>query len=246
MNKPTHQDFLKAGVHLGHMTSKWNPKMRQFIYTQHKGTHIIDVHQAAMRLQKAAEIAQSLASDGKKILFVATKKQAKNLVREKAQKLGMPYVTERWLGGTLTNFVTIRKLLKKMVSGEKMMRSVTYQNMAKKEQLMIARDHKKLKKLLEGVADTTRLPAAIFVVDVAREAIAVREAKKLQIPVIGIVDTNADPSPIDYPIPGNDDAFRSITLLVEAISNAIEKGLAQRKTHKSNAESDNPTASDRA
>ena len=226
-----HKDLLDARVHFGHLTSKWHPNMAPFIFMERNGIHIIDLNKTLLQLQEATHALKALASAGKRILFVATKKQAKAVVAQEAKRLGMPYVTERWLGGTLTNFVTIRRLIKKMSSFDKLMRDAAYQNMAKKEQLMIAREKAKLARLLQGIADTTRLPAALFVVDIKREHIAVKEAQKLGIPVFALTDTNADPTGVDYPIPSNDDASRSIEVLVKAIASALADGLAERKKH---------------
>mmetsp|Transcript_4512 Transcript_4512/g.10204 ORF Transcript_4512/g.10204 Transcript_4512/m.10204 type:complete len:363 (-) Transcript_4512:4099-5187(-) len=224
-----HKDLLHASVHLGHLASKWHPNMAPFIFMERNGTHIIDLHTTLSQLQEAMNTLKALAKAGKKILFVATKKQAKDVVEQEARRLGMPYVTERWLGGTLTNFATIRRLLKKMSSFDKLMRGAAYQNMAKKEQLMIAREKAKLERLLYGIADVTRLPAALCVVDIKKEHIAVKEARKLDIPVFALTDTNTDPNWIDHPIPSNDDASRSIELIIRAIGSAIEDGLAERK-----------------
>lgn len=229
--KLQHKDLLEAGVHFGHLTRKWHPNMAPFIFMERHGIHIIDLNKTLLQLQEATQALQGLARAGKRILFVATKKQAKAVVEQEAKRLGMPYVTERWLGGTLTNFVTIRRLIKKMTSFEKLMKDTAYQNMAKKEQLMIAREKAKLERLLLGVADTTRLPAALVIVDINREHIAVKEAQKLGIPVFALTDTNTDPTCVDYPIPSNDDASRSVELIIKALGSAIEDGLAERKKH---------------
>ena len=226
-----HKDLLDAGVHFGHLTRKWNPNMAPFIFMERKGIHIIDLNKTLLQLQEATLALKALARVGKRILFVATKKQAQAVVKQAANQLGMPYVTERWLGGTLTNFATIRRLIKKMSSFDKLMQDTAYQNMAKKEQLMIAREKAKLARLLQGIANTTRLPAALVVVDIQREHIAVKEAQKLGIPVFALIDTNSDPTWIDYPIPSNDDASRSIEVIVKAMSSAIEDGLAERKKY---------------
>jgi len=223
-----HKDLLNAGVHFGHLTRKWHPNMAPFIFMERNGIHIIDLNKTLTHLQEATQVLKTMASAGKKILFVATKKQAKALVAQEATRLGMPYVTERWLGGTLTNFATIRRLLKKMESSDKLMKDKAYQNMAKKEQLMIARENAKMKRLLQGVAEVTRLPAALFIVDIKREHIAVKEAKKLGIPVIALTDTNTDPTQIDYPIPSNDDSSSAVELIMKAVGSAIEEGLAAR------------------
>ncbi len=224
-----HKDLLDARVHFGHLTSKWHPNMAPFIFMERNGIHIIDLNKTLLQLQEATHALKAIASAGKRILFVATKKQAKGVVEQEAKRLGMPYITERWLGGTLTNFATIRRLLKKMSSFDKLMKDTAYQNMAKKEQLMIAREKEKLERLLQGIADTTRLPAALFIVDIKKEHIAVKEARKLGIPVFALTDTNTDPTWIDYPIPSNDDASRSIALIMKAVGSAIEEGQAERQ-----------------
>ncbi len=227
-----HKDLLDAGVHFGHLTSKWHPNMAPFIFMERNGIHIIDLNKTLLQLQEATRALKVIASAGKRILFVATKKQAKGVVEQEAKRLGMPYITERWLGGTLTNFATIRRLLKKMSSFDKLTKSTAYDNMAKKEQLMIAREKTKLERLLQGIADTTRLPAALFIVDVKKEHIAVKEARKLGIPVFALTDTNTDPTCVDYPIPSNDDASRSVELIIKTIGSAIEEGLEERRKHK--------------
>lgn len=215
--------------------------MAPFIFMERHRFHLIDLNKTLQQLQAAAQALQAIARVGKKILFVATKKQAKVLMMQEAQRLGMPYITERWLGGTLTNFVTIRRLIKKMTSLERMMKSPTYRNMAKKEQLMMAREQDKLARMLQGIADLTRLPSALFVVDINKEHIAVQEANKLGIPVFALVDTNTDPRLVEYPIPGNDDATRSISLLVKTIGSAIEAGLAMRGQDKQAATTEKET-----
>ena len=205
--------------------------MAHFIFMGHGGSHIIDLKKTVQQLQEATHALKSIASAGKRVLFVATKKQAKAVVAQEAKRLGMPYITERWLGGTLTNFATIRKSLKKMASFDKLMKEPAYQNMAKKEKLMMAREKTKLERLLQGIADTTRLPSALFIVDPNREHIAVKEAQKLGIPIFAMVDTNTDPTLIDYPISSNDDASRAIELIMKAVGSAIEDGLQERKQH---------------
>lgn len=225
---PQQKDLLDAGVHLGHLARKWHPNMAPFIFMERQRIHFIDLNKTLQQLQEATQALEAIARSGKKILFVATKKQAKALITQEAQRLGMPYMTERWLGGTLTNFITIRRLIKKMTATERMMKSPTYKNMAKKEKLMMARAKDKLVRILQGIADLTRLPSALFVVDIKKEHIAVQEANKLGIPIFAFVDTNTDPTLVDYPIPSNDDALRSISLLVKAIGSAIEAGLAMR------------------
>jgi len=223
MQKLEHKDLLDAGVHFGHLTRKWNPAMAPYIFMEKNGIHIIE---------DATEAMKAVVRSGRKVMFVATKKQAKEVVEQEAQRLNMPYVTERWQGGMLTNFATIRKSLKKMAGIEKLMKEEAYQNLAKRERLMISRAKAKLERVLGGISDLNRLPAALFVIDIKREHIAVAEAQKLNIPVFGIVDTNSDPTKIDYPIPGNDDAFKSIKLITSYIGQALEEGLAERKKDK--------------
>lgn len=232
MQKLEHKDLLDAGVHFGHLTRKWNPAMAPYIFMEKNGIHIIDLHKTLGCIDEATEALKSVVRSGRKVMFVATKKQAKEVVETTAQKLNMPYVTERWLGGMLTNFATIRKSLKKMQGMEKLMKEEAYLNLAKRERLMITREKDKLQKVLGGIADLNRLPAALFVVDIKREHIAIAEAHKLNIPVFGIVDTNSDPNKIDYPIPGNDDAFKSIQLLTSYIGGALEEALSERKKDK--------------
>lgn len=232
MQKLEHKDLLDAGVHFGHLTRKWNPAMAPYIFMEKNGIHIIDLHKTLTCLEDATEAMKAIVRSGRKVMFVATKKQAKEVVEQEAQRLNMPYVTERWQGGMLTNFATIRKSLKKMAGMEKLMKEEAYQNLAKRERLMISRAKDKLEKVLGGISDLNRLPAALFVVDIKREHIAIAEAQKLNIPVFGIVDTNSDPSKIDYPIPGNDDAFKSIKLITNYIGKALEEGLAERKKDK--------------
>lgn len=230
--KLEYNDLLNAGVHFGHLTRKWNPKMARFIFMERNGIHIIDLNKTIESLDKAAYSLKNIVRSGRKVMFVATKKQAKELIANEATKLRMPFVTERWLGGMLTNFSTIRKSLKKMASIDKMIKGETYLNLAKRERLMITRDREKLERVLGGIADLNRLPAALFVIDVKREHIAVKEAQKLNIPVFGMVDTNSDPDNIDFPIPANDDAYKSIALITEYIGSVIEDGLAERKMDK--------------
>lgn len=235
MSKLTYNDLLDAGVHFGHLTRKWDPKMAPFIFMERNGIHIIDLNKTIVCLEDAADYIQSIVRSGRKVMFVATKKQAKNIVEEHAKRLKMPYVTERWLGGMLTNFSTIRKSLKKMSSIEKLMKDEAYQNLAKRERLMISREKSKLEKVLGGIADLTRLPAALFVVDIKREHIAIKEAQKLNIPVVAMVDTNSNPDLVDMPIPANDDAWKSIQLVTDYIAKAVEDGLMERKKDKDEA-----------
>lgn len=233
MAEITYKDLLDAGVHFGHLTRKWNPKMAPYIFMEKNGIHIIDLNKTLAALDEASNAVKGIVRSGKKIMFVATKKQAQDIVKQEADRLNMPFVTERWLGGMLTNFATIRKSLKKMSNLDKMMKDEqTVKNIAKRERLMIGREREKLERVLGGIADQSRLPAALFIVDIKREHIAVKEAKKLNIPVFALVDTNSDPSEVDYPIPANDDAFKSISLLVKAFGQAIEEGLQERKKDK--------------
>jgi small subunit ribosomal protein S2 len=234
-DKLTQKDLLDAGVHFGHLTRKWDPKMAQFIFMEKNGIHIIDLNKTLENLEKASYALKNIVRSGRKILFVATKKQAQDVVAEEARRLNMPYVTERWLGGMLTNFATIRKSLKKMSSIEKMMKDESYTNLAKRERLMVSREKEKLERVLGGIADLNRLPAALFVIDVKREHIAVKEAQKLNIPVFGMVDTNSDPTGVDFPIPSNDDAFKSISLITGYIGKQVEEALMERKKDKEEA-----------
>ncbi|MCC5938587.1 MAG: 30S ribosomal protein S2 [Lunatimonas sp.] len=230
-----YKDLLDAGVHFGHLTRKWDPRMAPYIFMEKNGIHIIDLNKTLVCLEEASNAIKQIVRSGKKVMFVATKKQAKDLVAEEARRLKMPYVTERWLGGMMTNFATIRKSLKKMSSIDKLMKDEAYKNLAKKERLMITRQREKLELVLGGIADLTRLPSALFVVDIKREHIAISEAKKLGIPVFALVDTNSNPNEVDFPIPANDDAFKSISLLVKAFGAAIEEGLSERKKDKDDA-----------
>jgi len=230
-----HKDLLDAGVHFGHLTRKWDPNFAPYIFMERNGIHIIDLHKTLECLEEANHAVRNIVRSGRKILFVATKKQAVSVVEEEAKRLRMPFVTERWLGGMLTNFSTIRKSLKKLASMEKLMKDEAYQNMAKRERLMIHREKEKLEKVLGGIADLTRLPAALFVVDIKKEHIAVSEAQKLNIPVFALVDTNSNPELADHPIPCNDDAFKSIDLLVKAFAAAVEEGLNERMKEKEEA-----------
>ncbi len=235
MSKIEYKDLLDAGVHFGHLTRKWDPRMSPYIFMEKNGIHIIDLNKTLACLEEASNAIKQIVRSGKKIMFVATKKQAKDLVAAEAQRLNMPYVTERWLGGMLTNFATIRKSLKKMSSLEKLMKEDGYKNLAKKERLMVSRQKEKMETILGGIADLSRLPAALFVVDIKREHIAIAEAQKLGIPVFALVDTNSNPNEVDFPIPANDDAFKSVSLLVKAFGAAIEEGLSERKKDKDDA-----------
>lgn len=233
--KLTYQSLLEAGVHFGHLTRKWNPKMSEYIFMENNGIHLIDLNKTLECIEEAGFALKNIVRSGRKIMFVATKKQAKDIVTEEAKRLNMPYVTERWLGGMLTNFATIRKSLKKLSQIEKLMKDEAYTNMAKRERLMLTREKAKLEKLLGGITDLNRLPAALFVIDVKREHIAVSEAQKLNIPVFAMVDTNSDPDGVDFPIPANDDAFKSIHLITTYIGKVIEEALMERKKEKDEA-----------
>lgn len=234
MPRTDFNQLLEAGVHFGHLKRKWNPKMAPYIFMEKNGIHIIDLHKTSVKLDEASSALQQIARSGRKILFVATKKQAKEIVAEKVGAIGMPYVTERWAGGMLTNFPTIRKAVKKMSTIDKMNADGTFAQFSKREKLQISRQRAKLEKNLGSIADLTRLPAALFVIDVQKESNAVKEAKKLNIPVFAMVDTCCDPTNIDYVIPANDDATKSIALILDAVSGAITEGLAERKLEKEN------------
>ncbi|HAA13907.1 MAG TPA: 30S ribosomal protein S2 [Cytophagales bacterium] len=246
MEKVTYDDLLEAGVHFGHLTRKWDPRMAPFIFMERNGIHIIDLNKTLASLDAAQSAVKGIVRSGRKVMFVATKKQAKDIVTEEARRLKMPFVTERWLGGMLTNFATIRKSLKKMSTIDKMQKGEEWAALAKRERLMITREREKLERVLGGVADLTRLPAALFVVDVKREHIAVKEAQKLNIPVFGLVDTNSNPDSIDFPIPGNDDAWKSINLVVKAFAKAVEEGLMERKRDKDESKLQEEEAAKRA
>ena len=232
MSRTNFDTLLQAGCHFGHMKRKWNPAMSQYIYTERNGIHIIDLHKTAAKIDEAAEALKQIAKSGKKVLFVATKKQTKEIIAEKASSVNMPYVIERWPGGMLTNFPTIRKAVKKMANIDKLMQDGTYSNLSKRELLQITRQRPKLEKNLGSIADLTRLPSALFVVDVLKEQIAVREANRLGIPVFGIVDTNSNPNNIDFVIPANDDAKDSVEVILNACCQAINEGLEERKVEK--------------
>jgi len=229
MSKTSIQQLLDAGVHFGHLKRKWNPAMSPYIFMEKEGIHIIDLQKTQVKLEEAAAAVKQIAKSGRKILFVATKKQAKDIVAEHVQKVNMPYVTERWPGGMLTNFPTIRKAVKKMSSIDKMATDGTYDNLSKREKLQIARQRAKLEKNLGSIADLTRLPAAMFIVDICKEHIAVHEARRLNIPIFAMVDTNSDPNLVDFPIPANDDASKSISLILDVVCGAILEGLEERK-----------------
>ena len=232
MTQVTFEELLDAGCHFGHLKRKWNPNMAPYIFMERNGIHIIDLYKTQAKMDEAANALCQLAKSGKRVLFVATKKQAKDVVAELAQKVNMPYVTERWPGGMLTNFATIRKAVKKMTSIDKMMTSDAYKSLSKREKLQIEREREKLEKNLGSIADLSRLPSALFVVDIMKEHIAVAEARKLNIPTFAIVDTNTNPNLIDFPIPANDDASKSIALIVGKMVDAIEEGITERKNNK--------------
>ena len=229
MQKTTFEQLLEAGVHFGHLKRKWNPNMAPYIFMEKNGIHIIDLHKTIVKIDEAASAMKQIAKSGRKILFVATKKQAKDIVSERVKQINMPYVTERWPGGMLTNFPTIRKAVKKMTSIDKMATDGTFVTLSKRERLQITRQRAKLEKNLGSISDLTRLPAALFVVDVGKEYIAVREAIRLSIPVFAMVDTNSDPNLVDFPIPANDDASKSISLIINILCEAISEGLNERK-----------------
>jgi len=236
MEKTTFEQMLQAGVHFGHLKRKWNPHMAPYIFTEKKGIHIIDLHKTVVKLDEAAAAMKQIAKSGKKILFVATKKQAKEIVADRVKAVGMPYVTERWSGGMLTNFATIRKGVRKMSQIDKMEQDGTLNTMSKRERLQVSRQRAKLEKNLGSISDLTRIPSAIFIVDVVKENIALAEARKLGIPVFAMVDTNSDPRPVDFPIPANDDASRSIGLVLDVLVQAVAEGLQDRKADKDQAD----------
>ena len=232
------QELLDAGVHFGHLTRKWDPNMAPYIYGERNGVHIIDLYKTAAKIDEAAEALKKIAASGRKILFVATKKQAKEIISEKSKSVNMPYITERWPGGMLTNFVTIRKAVKKMSSIDRMKQDGSFDALSKREKLQINRQREKLEKNLGSISDMTRLPGALFIVDVKKEHIAVAEAKNLNIPIFAMVDTNSDPRGIDYVVPSNDDASKSINKVLGYITDAIAEGLADRKVNKDIKDSD--------
>lgn len=226
------KELLEAGVHFGHLTRKWNPNMAPYIYMERNGIHVINLYKTVAKLEEANEALKKIAASGRKILFVATKKQAKDIMAEKVSNVNMPYITERWPGGMLTNFVTIRKAVKKMASVDRMKKDGTFNTLSKKERLQVDRMRAKLEKNLGSIADMTRLPGALFIVDTMREHIAVKEAQKLNIPIFAMVDTNSDPRDIDYVIPSNDDASKSIEIILEHVTQAVAEGLSERKSEK--------------
>jgi small subunit ribosomal protein S2 len=235
MGKIEVKELLDAGVHFGHLTRKWNPNMAPFIYMERNGIHIINLYKTVAKIEEASEALKKIAASGRKILFVATKKQAKEIVADSASKVNMPYITERWPGGMLTNFVTIRKAVKKMAAIDRMKKDGTFNTLSKKERLQVGRLREKLEKNLGSISDMTRLPGALFVVDIIREHIAIKEAQKLNIPIFAMVDTNSDPREVEYVIPSNDDASKSITKILENITPAIQEGLAERNSEKENS-----------
>ena len=235
MGKIEVKELLDAGVHFGHLTRKWNPNMAPFIYMERNGIHIINLYKTVAKIEEASEALKKIAASGRKILFVAKKKQAKEIVADSASKVNMPYITERWPGGMLTNFVTIRKAVKKMAAIDRMKKDGTFNTLSKKERLQVGRLREKLEKNLGSISDMTRLPGALFVVDIIREHIAIKEAQKLNIPIFAMVDTNSDPREVEYVIPSNDDASKSITKILENITPAIQEGLAERNSEKENS-----------
>lgn len=232
MAKESVKNLLEAGVHFGHLTRKWNPNMAPYIFMEKNGIHIIDLHKTAVKLEEASNALSKIASSGRKILFVATKKQAKEVVAKHAESVNMPYITERWPGGMLTNFVTIRKAVKKMNSIDRMKKDGTFETLSKKERLQVDRQRLKLERDLGSISDMTRIPSAIFIVDTVREHIAVAEAQKLGIPIFAMVDTNTDPREVDYGIPANDDASKSIDIILTNVTDSIKEGLSARKAEK--------------
>jgi small subunit ribosomal protein S2 len=238
MSKVTFDELLESGVHFGHLKRKWHPNMAPYIFDEKKGIHIIDLNKTILKLEDAANAVRQIARSGKKIMFVATKKQAKGIVEEKIREVGMPFVTERWPGGMLTNFATIRKAVRKMNNIDKMKVDGTFTTLSKRERLQVDRQRAKLDKNLGSVADLTRLPAAMFIIDIKKEHIAVAEAKRLSIPTFAMVDTNSDPTQVDFPIPANDDASKSIAKILDVICGAIKEGLEERKNSKDKSDNE--------
>lgn len=237
MARTNFEELLEAGVHFGHLRRKWHPAMAPYIFMERNGIHIIDLHKTVAKLDEAAEALKKISRSGRKVLFVATKKQAKDIVATKVKDISMPYITERWSGGMLTNFPTIRKAVKKMTTIDKMATDGTFDAISKRERLQITREREKLEKTLGSIADLSRLPAALFIIDINKEHIAVKEARKLNIPVFAVVDTNSNPNEVDFPIPGNDDASKSIELILGKVCEAIKEGLDERKLDKDKEES---------
>lgn len=240
MSRTNFDQLLDAGVHFGHLKRKWNPAMKPYIFMERNGIHILDLHKTVAKIDEAAEALKSIAKSGRKVLFVATKRQARDIIAEKIGAVGMPFVVERWPGGMLTNFPTIRKTVKKMGSLEKLIEGDEFKNLSKRERLQVMRQREKLNKNLGSIADLNRLPAAMFVVDVTKEHIAVKEANRLSIPIFGMVDTNSNPADVDYVIPANDDASKSIELVVDIMAQAIREGLEERKAEKLDDEEQQP------
>ena len=232
MQKPSYKELLDAGVHFGHMRSKWNPKMRQYIFMERKGIHIIDLNRTIDCMETAGAAMKQIAKSGRKIMFVATKKQARDIVSKAARSVNMPFVTERWLGGMMTNFSTIRRSVKKMNNIDKMLADGTLSSVTKKERLTLTRERNKLEKVLGGIANLNRLPSAVFIVDTHHEHLAIAEAKKLGLTTFAMIDTNSDPGPVDFPIPSNDDASKSIAMITNFAVNCIKEGLAEREKNK--------------
>lgn len=232
MRKVTAQELLEAGVHFGHLKSKWDPHMAPYVFMEKNGIHLIDLNKSVRKLDEARKAIKQVAYSGRKIMFVATKKQAKDIVADSARRVGMPYVTDRWLGGMLTNFATVRKSIKKMANIDKMMTDGTVENLAKRERLMLTREREKLEKVLGGIQDLARIPAAVYIVDIKKERIAMKEAQKLGLTAFAMVDTNTNPNDVDFPVPANDDATKSIQLITELMTEAIEEGLEERRQQK--------------
>jgi len=230
MEKPTYQQMLDAGVHFGHLKKKWNPKMRPYIFKEHKGVHLIDLNRTTDCMEKAAQALKQIAKSGKKIMFVATKKQAREIVTNAAKSVNMPYVTDRWLGGMMTNFTTIRRSVKKMNNIERMLTDATVTNITKKERLTLSRERNKMDRVLGGISNLNRLPSAILVIEIHHEHLAIQEAEKLGVRTFAMVDTNSDPNQVDFPIPSNDDSSKSIALITNYLAEAIKEGLAERGT----------------
>ena len=245
-NTSLQQQLLEAGVHFGHLRKKWNPKMLPYIYAEKKGIHIIDLNKTVECLQETASALKAIAKSGRKIMFVGTKKQAKEIVTECAQRVNMPYVTERWLGGMLTNFNTVRRSVKKMQSIEKMLGDGSFDSITKKERLQLSRDRDKMDKVLGGISQLGRVPAALFIVDIGHEHIAMSEAKKLGITTFGMVDTNCDPNKVDFPVPSNDDATKSIAIIVNYVTAAISEGLAERQAERTDDSDDSEEGSEKS
>ncbi|MCB0557352.1 MAG: 30S ribosomal protein S2 [Lewinellaceae bacterium] len=239
MEKPTYKELLDAGVHFGHLKKKWNPKMAPYIFMERKGIHIIDLNRTLEAMERAGNAARSIARAGKKIMFVATKKQAREIVADAARSVGMPHVTDRWLGGMMTNFSTIRRSVKKMNNIDRMLQDGTLSNVTKKERLTLTRERNKLERVLGGIANLNRLPSAVFIVDIHHEHIAVAEAHKLGMKTFGLVDTNSDPNEVDYAIPANDDASKSVSIITKYIVACIRQGLEERERNKAEKESSN-------